>query len=58
MSATIPYKPGRVVFQGTYNTRMAMRAVQTIRDIDEVVLDDNFLCISNDNVHAIPLYNT
>ncbi len=56
MVATIPLKPGRVAFQGTSNTRMAMRAGQAIRDNGEVVLGWQFLCISSEYVRAIVLY--
>ncbi len=38
MATTILHTPGRVAFQGTCNTRMAMRAVQAIRDTGTVVL--------------------
>ncbi len=57
MSATIPLEHGQVVFQGAFNMRMAMRAVQAIRDIGEVILGWQFVCISKEYVRAIPLHN-
>ncbi len=47
-------EPSNNVFQRTFTTRMAMRAVQAIRDNGEVVPGWKFLCISRDNVRAIP----
>ncbi len=36
--ATTLRKPGRVAFRGTFNTRMAMEAVQAIRDNRKVAI--------------------